>query len=61
MRIETYFQQIQAALTACRVLQTSDISYDKRGSSQGFIRGELTFVDSSVLHFREAVDTELIY
>ena len=60
MRIETYFQQIQAALTTCRLLQASNVTYDKRSSSQGFIRGELNFVDDSVLHFREAVDTELI-
>ena len=59
MRIETYFQQIQDALTACRVLQASNVTYDKRGTYEGFLRAELYFVDGSVLHFREAVDTEL--
>lgn len=59
MRIETYFQQIQDALTACRVLQTSHVVYDQRGTYEGFLRGELSFVDGSVLHFREAIDTEL--
>ena len=59
MRIETYFQQIQDALTACRVLQASNVTYDKRGTYEGFLRAELYFVDGSVLHFCEAVDTEL--
>ena len=59
MRIETYFQHIQDALTACRVLQVSNITYDKRGTHEGFLRGEICFVDGSVLHFRETVDTEL--
>ncbi len=59
LRIETYFQQIQDALTACRVLQAANVAYDKRGTYEGFLRGELYFVDGSVLHFREALDTEL--
>ncbi len=59
MRIESYFQQIQDAVAACRVLQASNVAYDQRGAYEGLIRGELYFVDGSVLHFREAVDTEL--
>ncbi len=59
MQIEAYFQQIHDAITACRVLQASNVAYDQRGAYEGFIRGELYFVDGSVLHFREAVDTEL--
>jgi hypothetical protein len=59
LRIETYLQQIQDALTACRVLQASNVAYDKRGTYEGFLRGELYFIDGSVLHFREAIDTEL--
>ena len=59
MLIEAYFQLVQDALVACRVLQASNVTYDKRGTYEGFIRGELYFVDGSVLHFREAVDSEL--
>jgi len=59
LRIESYFQQIQDAVAACRVLQASNVAYDQRGVYEGLIRGELYFVDGSVLHFREAVDTEL--
>ncbi len=32
--------------------------YDKRGTHAGFIRGELYFVDDSILHVREYVDVE---
>lgn len=59
MLIEAYFQLIQDTLVACHVLQASNVTYDKRGTYEGFIRGELYFVDGSVLHFRETVDSEL--
>ncbi len=59
MRIEVYFQQLQDAIAACRVLQGSNVTFDKRGAHEGFIRGELYCVDGSLLYFREAVDTEL--
>jgi len=59
LRIEVYFQQVQATVAACRVLQTSSVTYEKRGTSEGLIRGELFFVDGSVLHFREIVDVEM--
>jgi hypothetical protein len=59
LRIETYFQQIQAALIVCGVLQASNVTYDKRVTYEGFLRGELHFIDGSVLHFRESVDVEL--
>jgi len=58
LRIETYFQQIQEMIQSCPVVQLSDISYNKRGSYEGFIRGELYFVDESKLHLREFVDVE---
>lgn len=34
------------------------MTYDKRSTHTGFIRGELYFVDGSVLHLREFVDVE---
>ena len=60
MRIENYFQQIQETIQSCPVVQLSDISYNKRGSHEGYIRGELYFVDESKLHLREFVDVETI-
>jgi len=34
------------------------MTYDKRGTHEGYIRGEISFVDASVLHVREFVDVE---
>lgn len=59
MRIEDYFRQIQGTIQSCPVVQLSDISYNKRGSYEGFIRGEIYFVDESKLHLREFVDVEI--
>lgn len=59
MRIERYFARIQSTVETCPVLQTFSLTYDKRGTYEGFIRGELIFVDGSVLHLREFVDVEM--
>ena len=58
MRIENYFQKIHETIQSCPLVQLTDISYNKRGSCEGFIRGELYFVDESKLHLREFVDVE---
>lgn len=58
MRIEAYFQQIRETIESCRFVRLSTVTYDKRGTHEGFIRGELQFVDGSILHFREFVDVE---
>ena len=58
MRIEHYFEQLQAIVEACSIAQTFTITYDKRSTYEGFIRGEITFVDGSRLHLREFVDVE---
>ena len=59
MRIEAYFQQLRDLVDACPVVQSSSITYDKRSTHEGFIRGEIYFVDASVLHLREFVDVEI--
>ena len=58
MRIEAYFQQLRDLVDVCPVVQSSSITYDKRSTHEGFIRGEIYFVDGSVLHLREFVDVE---
>ncbi len=40
------------------MVQLSNVTYDKRGTHEGFIRGDLLFVDGSVLYLREFVDVE---
>ena len=59
MRIEAYFRQIEKIIEACPVIQLSNVTYEKRGTHEGFIRGELYFVDGSTLHLREFVDVEI--
>ncbi len=56
--IESYFQQIAALIEASPIVQSSNVTYDKRGRHEGFIRGELYFVDGSTLHLREFVDVD---
>jgi hypothetical protein len=59
LRIESYFQQVREVIDGCSVVRLSNIHYDKRGTHEGLIRGELTFIDESVLHFREYIDVEI--
>lgn len=53
MQIERYFQQIRDAIARCLCVQDADIDYDRRDKSTGFIRGDITFRDGSILHVRE--------
>ena len=59
MRIEDYFRLTQKIVESCLVVQLSNITYEKRGTHEGFIRGRLTFVDSSTLYWREFIDVEI--
>jgi hypothetical protein len=59
LRIEDYFRQIQKIVESCSLVQLSNVTYEKRGTYEGFIRGKLQFIDSSTLHWREFVDVEL--
>ena len=58
MRIEAYFHSIQDVVTTCPVVRSTRLMFDKRSSYEGFIRGEIFFVDDSILHIREYVTTE---
>jgi len=59
LRIEAYFQRLREIIDACPIVRSSNVTYDKRGSHEGFIRGEVYFVDGSSLHLREFVDVEI--
>ncbi|MDM8531621.1 hypothetical protein QUF63_10655 [Anaerolineales bacterium HSG25] len=58
MRIEAYFEQIRQLIENNLIITASNVTYDKRATHEGFIRGELYFVDGSELHIREFVDVE---
>lgn len=60
MRIEDYFSQIRMMIDHCPIVQLSTVTYEKRGTNEGLVRGELLFVDGSNLHLREYIDVELI-
>jgi len=60
LRIEDYFQQVRSAIDACSLIQSCSITYDKRTTCSGLIRGELHFLDGSVLYLREFVDVETV-
>lgn len=58
MKIETYFNKIRNVVDSCAYIRLKDITFDKRGTHEGFIRAELSFSDGSTLHLREFIDTE---
>jgi hypothetical protein len=57
--IEEYFRQLQTTVGSAPIVQTSSVTYDSRGSFEGYIRGELYLIDGSTLHIREYVDVEV--
>lgn len=56
--IESYFRSIQTVLEETPIVHSSSITYDKRSQFIGFIRGEIYFLDGSVLYIREFVNVE---
>ena len=55
MRVEQYFERLQAQIDACLPIVSTSITYEKRDPMRGFVRGALMFVDGSTLHVREFV------
>lgn len=60
MLIEDYFQEIQLLFQSSLIVKSLNIESDKRGIYEGFIRGNITFKDDSLLHFREFVYVEIL-
>lgn len=56
--IEVYFQEISIVISKTAGVQSSCLTYDKRSSYIGFIRGSICFYDGSVLHLREFVNVQ---
>jgi hypothetical protein len=59
LRIEGYFLRIHKIVESSPVVHLSNVTYEKRGTHEGIIRGQVEFVDSSVLFWREYVDVEI--
>ena len=56
--IEDYFQQVEMLVRRATIVHSSSLTYDKRSAHVGFIRGEIYFLDGSLLHVREFVNVE---
>jgi len=57
--IQAYFNQIKAIVdqyAVTRFVLDANVSFETRPGEQGYLTGSITFVDSSVLHFREFLD-----
>ena len=58
MRIEFYFDDVRKTIELSPIVRLSNVSYEKRGTHEGIIRGKVQFVDNTVLEWREYVDVE---
>ena len=56
--IEDYFRHIASCIASADIVHSSSITYDKRSSYVGFIRGNIYFLDGSLLHLREFVNVQ---
>lgn len=56
--IDNYFHQIAAYLADSGIVSSSNITYDRRSLYIGFIRGDIYFLDGSVLHLREFINVQ---
>lgn len=59
MLFEAYLQQLHGLIVTCEVVQHFQIIPSQRSDFEGMIRGEIKFLDNSVLYWREFVDVEL--
>jgi hypothetical protein len=57
--IEDYFNQIEFIIKNCPIQQSFTLNQEKRGTYEGFLRGQIIFNDQSCLHLREFVYVEI--
>lgn len=58
MSIESYFNQIRQIIDNMPEIVLSNVTYSNQGEEIGYLRGDLTFSNGSLFHFREYVDAE---
>jgi hypothetical protein len=54
--IDDYFRNLLDQINLSPIVHTSDLNFDKRSSTVGFIRGQIFFNNGSILHLRELID-----
>ena len=55
--IDAYFASLLKIVAASPAVNSSSITLDQRSANIGLVRGEIYFLDGSVLHVREFVNT----
>ena len=55
MEIEQYFLQFRRTFSASSTVLIEQITYELRDLDEGYIRGDVTFIDGSRLHVREYI------
>lgn len=58
MSIEAYFNHVRQIIDGTTAIILFDVTYSNQGEEVGYIRGNITFLDDSILHFREYIDAE---
>lgn len=58
--IEGYFQSLSQIIESCNAVIDFQLRSEYRTDFEGFVRGEITFKDGSILYFREFVDAEIM-
>ena len=56
--IDVYFASLLKIVAASPAVNSSSITLDQRSANIGLVRGEIYFLDGSVLHVREFVNTQ---
>jgi hypothetical protein len=56
--IDAYFRHIDTLISHTSIVHSYSVTYDKRSTSVGFIRGSIYFIDGSMLHLREFVNVQ---
>jgi len=56
--IDDYFQTVLVVLQASPYVKSHNVTFDRRSLTAGTIRGDVYFLDDSLPHFREFVNTE---
>jgi hypothetical protein len=56
--IDAYFASLLQIVAASPAVNSSSITLDQRSANIGLVRGEVYFLDGSVLHVREFVNTQ---